>query len=250
MFTSEAVRSTKSFGYSYPELLDWEMSSTQLAARVRSAVNSLYNPISNTTVAHTRRTLQPRSANLADSFGDVTLDMARRMNINNLDRQWSVAVLVDRFALEMSFSIDFFIGEGPEDVSSWATAKNLVGTYGQFSPANATVLHPDGYPAGQVQGEISMTHTLAAGVLRGIIPDLSPRSVVPLLHKGLNWKARTAAGEEVPVSNLSGLSISVFSRAVVPTTAGDRFPLYGAVQWQDLVTRGKTCGAPQSHGPG
>ncbi|EXJ88381.1 hypothetical protein A1O1_05311 [Capronia coronata CBS 617.96] len=243
MFTSEAVRSIKSFGYSYPELPDWEMAPSQLAANVRSAVNSLYNPVSNTTVAHVRRNVQPRSANLADSFGDVTLDMARQMNVNNLDRQWSIAVIVDRFASETSFAIDFFMGDAPTEASLWATAKNLIGTYAQFSPANATFLHPNGYPAGQVQGEISMTHTLAAGVLRGVIPDLSPRAVLPLLRKGLNWKARTAAGLEVPVSSLSGLAISVFSRPVVPTTSKDRFPMYGAVQWQDSATQGKACGA-------
>ncbi|EXJ78291.1 hypothetical protein A1O3_09452 [Capronia epimyces CBS 606.96] len=250
MFTSEAVRSIKSFGYSYPELPDWEMSSSQLAAHVRSAVNSLYNPISNTTVAHLRRNVQHRSANLADSFGGVTLDMARQMNVNNLDRQWSIAVSVDRFALETSFAIDFFIGDAPGDAPAWATAKNLIGTYAQFSPANATFLHPDGYPAGQVHGEISMTHTLAAGVLRGVIRDLSPQSVVPLLRKGLIWKARTASGLEVPLSDLSGLSISVFSRPVVPTTSRDRFPTYGAVQWQESVTAGKTCGGRQPRAPG
>ncbi|KAL2406782.1 Polyphenol oxidase 1 [Exophiala dermatitidis] len=243
MFTSDAVRSIKTFGYSYPELPDWEMSASQLAANVRTSVNILYNPISNSTTARKKRSHQPRSANLADSFGSVTLDLARRMNVNNLGRQWSIAVLVDRFAFETSFLIDFFMGEAPADVPARVTAKNLIGTYAQFGPANATLIHPDGYPGGQVQGEISMTHTLAAGVLRGVLQDLSPRSVVPLLRMGLNWKARTAAGQDVPLSDLSGLAISVFSRSLVPTTSRDRFPVYGAVQWQDSVTEGKPQGA-------
>ncbi|KAJ9615738.1 hypothetical protein H2200_001815 [Cladophialophora chaetospira] len=247
MFTSDDVRSTRTFGYSYPELPDWQLTPDQLAANVRAAVNSLYGGSPNSSVRRSSEDMRGRSTNLAESFGYVTLDLARELNVNNLNRQWSVTVLIDRFPLATSFCIDFFVGDAPADVAAWPTAGNLIGTYAQFNPANVTLVHPNGFPEGQVRSEISMTHTLAAGVSRGVLRDLSPRSVVPLLQSALTWKARTPAGEEVPVTALSGLSISVSTRSVIPRTAQDQFPQYGAIQWLDSVTEGKPCGTGRRH---
>ncbi|KIX98768.1 uncharacterized protein Z520_05229 [Fonsecaea multimorphosa CBS 102226] len=247
LFTSDDVRSTKTFGYSYPELPDWEMSPDELANNVRTAVNSLYNPSSNSTISTATRRTRRRSPSIAESFGHVSLDLARQLRVNNLNRQWSITVLIDRFPLNTSFCIDFFMGDPPDEVSAWPAAPNLVGTYAQFNPANVTMLHPNGFPEGQVRGEISVTHTLAAGVSRGVLRDLSPRSVAPLLRQALSWRARTPAGEEVPISALSGLSISVSTRPVVPRNTEDAFPVYGAVQWLPGVTEGKPCGVPRPH---
>ena len=220
------------------------MSPSELTESVQIAVNSLYNPNPNTTARRMARDIKFRSVNIADSFSDITFDMTRNMRINSLDRQWSITVVVDRFPLDTSFLIDFFMGDAPDDVSTWATAKNLIGTYAQFGPANVTMLHPTGFPAGQVCGEISMTHTVAAGVARGIIRDLSPKSVVPLLRKALNWKARTPAGVQVPITSLTGLSISISSRSLIASNTRGGFPEYGPVQWQGSATEGKPCGAP------
>src|ERR1700742_3495378 len=126
MFDSDDVRSTKTFGYSYPELRDWEMSPDQLAANVRAAVNSLYGPSSHSTVGqHTSKETKSRSASLEESFCHVSLDLARHLNVTNLNRQWSITVLVDRFPLDTNFCIDFFTGDAPADVSEWPTAANL-----------------------------------------------------------------------------------------------------------------------------
>ncbi|KAK7900944.1 hypothetical protein LTR67_003229 [Exophiala xenobiotica] len=245
MFTADGVRSIKTFGYSYPELPDWELSQPELAANIRNLVNAQYSPRSNATIGRLRRSIEQRSANLADSFGHVDLDMTLSMNVNDLETQWSITVLVERFAFETSYCIDFFMGGPPSNVSSWPTAKNLIGTYAQFGPANVSTIHPDGAPDGLVSSEISMTHVLAAGVLRGVLKDLSPESVVPLLQEALYWRARTAMGEEVPINALSGLSISVYSRSLTPRSADDQFPIYGPVQWQGSAIEGKPGGAAQ-----
>ena len=44
IYDSTGVRSTRSLGYTYPELLDWEVSASQLTANVKTAINSLYSP--------------------------------------------------------------------------------------------------------------------------------------------------------------------------------------------------------------
>jgi len=224
------------------------MTPDELEQSVRGHVNSLYNPNRNTTTAPSVKSLQHRATSLAQAFSHITLDLAQNLNVNNLDRQWSITVLVDRFPTETSFVIDFFMGQVPEDVCSWATAPNLVATYAQFGPANSTVLHPNGYPSGQVRGEISITHTLAAGVSRGLIASLSSEHVVPLLRQALNWRARTPSGVEISLDELSGLSISVSSRSLVPSSVRDGFPVYGPVEWQGSVVRGKPGGAARPHG--
>lgn len=224
------------------------MSPDELEQSVRGHVNALYNPNRNTTIAPSVRSMQKRATKLAQSFSHITLDLAQNLRVNNLDRQWSITVLVDRFPTETSFVIDFFMGQVPEDVCSRATAPNLVATYAQFGPANVTALHPDGYPSGQVRGEISITHTLAAGVSRGLIASLSPEHVVPILRRALNWRARTPSGVEISLDELSGLSISISSRSVVPSNARDGFPVYGPVEWQGSAIRGKPGGAARPRG--
>lgn len=44
LYTSATARSTRPFGYTYPEVVDWGVNATQLASNVRTALNSLYNP--------------------------------------------------------------------------------------------------------------------------------------------------------------------------------------------------------------
>ncbi|KAK6383547.1 hypothetical protein LTS17_002839 [Exophiala oligosperma] len=243
MFTTDGVRSIRTFGYGYPGLEDWNKTQAELASNLRRLINTQYNPRTNITHSRISRATKQRSANVADTFGNVDLDMVRDLNVNNLETQWSIAVLVDRFALDTSYCIDFFIGDPPTDVTLRPTAKNLIGSYAQFGHANVSLIHPGGAPEGQVGSEVSLTHILAAGVMRGVLKDLSPESVIPLLQKALNWRARTATGDEVPLEAVSGLSISVYSRSVIPTDADDRFPQYGAVQWQRSATNGKPCGA-------
>jgi hypothetical protein len=55
---------------------------------------------------------------------------------------------------------------------------------------------------------------LAAGVACGLLSDLTPASVIPLLAQSLNWRARAADGCEINVDSLIDLSIAVGSRQV------------------------------------
>ena len=42
--TSNTTRSTRAFGYTYPELLDWNTDPTTLASGVKGHINNLYGP--------------------------------------------------------------------------------------------------------------------------------------------------------------------------------------------------------------
>ena len=243
-YTSDTSRSTRPFGYTYPELVDWNTSSSSLATSLRATVNALYNPLAgNKTTATTGMpgNIASRRANVAESFGCVTFELAKELGVNNLDMQWSINVQVQRFAFPTAFTLHFFIGDPPADPNAWSTAPNLIGSHGQFIAANVSLFYPQGFPTGLQQGEVSLTHTLAAGVARGLLADLTPRSVLPLLAQSLYWRARGADGCEIDVESLADLSIAVGSRQVQPAATEKKFPIYGETQYHVEATQGK-CG--------
>ena len=44
LYTSATARSTRSFGYTYPEVTDWNVTADQLSSNTRANLNKLYNP--------------------------------------------------------------------------------------------------------------------------------------------------------------------------------------------------------------
>jgi tyrosinase len=245
LFTSDDVRPTARFGYAYPELPDWSMNATGLMYYARQQINQLYNPFLSPSRKRLRSVPLRRAVDLASAFSYITLDDARRLGVNNANRQWFAKINIERFAYDTSFALYFFMGDPPEDVASWPSAPNLIGTQGQFINADVASMHPEGRPRGMLEGQMSLTHTLVAGMDRDFIADLSPDSVVPVLQRGLQWRASSADGCEIAIPSLTGLSVSVGSRSVRPARDHSCFPTYGAVEWYGSVTQGKPGGATQ-----
>ena len=50
LFTSYSVRYTRSFGYTYPEVVDWDISATDLTSNVRAKFNALYGSTPSTDI--------------------------------------------------------------------------------------------------------------------------------------------------------------------------------------------------------
>jgi tyrosinase len=227
--------------------VDWNTNSTNLAASVRASINALYNPYAgNGTTRGKGAAIASRRVDVAQNFGHVTFEMAKELGVNNLEIQWAITIQLQRFAFPTPFTIHFFIGDPPADPSSWPAAPNLIGSHGQFIAANLSLLYPEGLPAGLQQGEVSLTHTLAAGVSRGLLRDLTPASVLPLLGENLNWRARAADGCEIKVDLLADLLIAVGSKQVQLAATQNEFPVYGETQYHVEATRGK-CGGFGSH---
>ena len=244
LHTSDSVQSTRSFGYAYPEVVDWNVTNAiELAATVRAKVNALWNPSagSSTNNVSSSRYVK-RGVEVASGFNDVSVELTKQLGVNNLHMQWKISIQLQRFAYPTTFNIDFFMGKPPSDPAAWATARNLIGTHSQFIAANVSTIHPGNVPQGMLQGEISMTHTLAAGVSRGLLSDLSPASVVPLLAQSLTWRARGPDGCEIDVARLTDLSIAVGSRRVEPASSIYDFPSYEAMEFHAEATEGKSGG--------
>lgn len=88
MYTSRDVVSTRTFGYTYPELLDWTMSQSQLSATIKSYVNSKYGT-SSTKGTITKRDAAPPSkiyqyqAKITLDRSDIILPAQFVLTLNN-----------------------------------------------------------------------------------------------------------------------------------------------------------------------
>ena len=79
-YTSATARSTRSFGYSYPDIVDWGVTTAQLSSDVRAKFNALYNP-----------TGSIRARSTSSDGGNVTT-----VTSNGAGHQWMVNIRVDK----------------------------------------------------------------------------------------------------------------------------------------------------------
>ena len=224
--------------------MDWNISAADLASNLRTKINMLYNPSTYGTNNSRRATGRPlaRAADTARAFNHITFANAKKLGMNNLDMQWTIDVRVQRYAHDSPFAIDFFMGDPEPDPRLRATAANLIGSHAQFIASDISKMFPNGVPNGLVQGHVSLSHTLAAGLNRGLVRDLSPQNVVPLLQKQLRWSARSTDGFDIDLSTLKGLSIVVSSKTVRLASSTCEFPTYGNTHFYPMATRGRPGG--------
>lgn len=90
-YTSATARKTLTFGYTYPEVVDWGVSAAQLSANVRVAINKLYNPKG--TISTSKRSRIARGMNIKER-GIV--------NTNDVGYQWAINLRSDTYVLPSS----------------------------------------------------------------------------------------------------------------------------------------------------
>lgn len=221
MWTARMARGTSTFGYTYPELVDWNVSASELKGTVQQKVNQLYNPNPPPTVNVTRRMRLRRSANLAGIMSNVHADSALELGVNNLDTQWYLRISIPA---SMQASAYFFVGNAPASAESWSRAKNLVGSY----------VPPFGYPSSSSAQQIDVpcTHTIAAAVDRGILQDFGAGPVVSFLRTSVVSKVISTTGG----TESDNIQISILSRAVEPRKSLTEFPVYGRFQNHGLLS--------------
>ena len=243
MFTSNGVRGTKIFGYSYPEIQDWNNTAANLAAQVASYINALYNFNIAPSPQDQASTSVSRSQDAAESFGRISIEEVKSLRVNNLAVQWSIRVQVPRAAYPGSFAIDFFMGHPPESKSAWSTAPNLIGSFVNLASPPVGKSHAVVSAAGSIHGGVSLTHIIAAGTARGVIKDPSIHGITSVLTEHLNWRGRSLDGHEISLDELCGLRISVTSQAATPIKRMSELPQYGPIRTHLNVTMHKLGGA-------
>lgn len=236
MHTAATARYTKSFGYTYPELVDWNVTPAQLSTNVRAAFKRLYNRKNRLSARDTARSLRRRSAAPQAATTAATTTDAPSATQSASDtpatRQWFINLSVNRNALESSFFVHFFLGAPPTTSSSWSTASNLVASHVVFAGGMSA---QENVPT---MGQVPLTNALANAVATGALADLGVESVVEYLKANLQWRVQKLDGMVVPNDSLKDLKVSVVDQEVVETEKGDEFAKFGVLNGHVGLTWG------------
>ncbi|PGH15646.1 hypothetical protein AJ79_02239 [Helicocarpus griseus UAMH5409] len=230
-YNAETSRHLAPFGYTYPEIEDWEKTPEELATSVRKQINRLYNrrgdnnqqkrnngPLTARAAHYHSMYKHKRVPNLAEEaledlkefhfkvkdffedLGKFSLLNFIKLGINNMKKQWVINIKANKFALPHAYRIFFFLSEPPEEPCEWPYASNLIGTFASFassmgSPANQTR---------EMYGQVPLSHMLAVVKNSRMIFDIEETSVVPLLEKHLEWRVLDLTGKVVDEGELEG----------------------------------------------
>jgi tyrosinase len=107
-WTSASIRSTRDFGYTYPEIQDWGVDQGTLQNNVRTAINNLYNAparMGRASPKKERRDLLDDLKNAPQELtsmaankatGQMTKTQFDRLGVNNMVKNWAINVAVDK----------------------------------------------------------------------------------------------------------------------------------------------------------
>ncbi|KAL9057798.1 MAG: hypothetical protein Q9162_002139 [Coniocarpon cinnabarinum] len=243
--TSNSVRNTSTFLYTYPEFISGDTSSDGITAKVNalygggstspSKRDSPYEP----TEANAKRSPQSLSdglKSLTNAVHDLPSDLARQLTPTGRGPfDYLAKVTIQPYSLGGSARVFLFLGEpASEDPSTWHTDASCVGWVGTFaSPGmNENTL---------TQSSVPLTAALLKQQANGIIPGISPNQTMPLLTKQLNWRVSGPNGVIAP-EDVPGLTVGVHSAPVTPAKSLTEFPKFGNYTTHQSVTNGKAGG--------
>lgn len=212
-WTANQVRDHRVFKYTYKEL------ETKDPASIISLVNSRYGPQSGPL---SFRKLRRRNATVADSE----------------TRLYQINVRASKNSVQSSYFIDFFHGNPTnEDPATWPTDSNLIGTHTVMSMALPNL------PTVKTTGVVALNVHLVSLVEQGALKTMDEVDVLPFLKKEMTWRVRQGNNQEVPLTELPDLEVSVASVGVVPAQSESEFPKFVGkwVTYPD-ITDGKTGG--------
>lgn len=185
LWTSGGVRSTSTFGYTYPSLDFWNESGSTYQSSVKQMVNDLYGGTApSTTTARRRSPLQNR-----ESATDPTSQNTPQ-NVTSPEgtyREWITNIRVPKFALGASFTLYIFDGDFIQDPTQWALDANLVGTYSVFA-ISPNCENCAEIPSLQISGTVPLTTSLLVDIATKNLTSLEPADVEPWLKDNLHWR--------------------------------------------------------------
>ncbi|MCJ1396995.1 hypothetical protein MMC11_000187 [Xylographa trunciseda] len=218
LYTSAAVRYTRTFGYAYPEVQDWNVSASQLSATVRTTINNLYNPSSS---PNERTQPHHQSEKRADAIA--------------AQYQWALNIEADVSRIPASLFLHFFLAAPPSSPDDWSSAPTLVASIPILVPPSLSPSRSTNTTPRLTHGQLPLTHALLR--LPGPpLPELAPHSALPLLETALQWRARRFDGAVVANEDVGGweaVRVKIVGRTVRAREAEDQFPAYGA--WEEWV---------------
>ena len=241
VWTSTTARSTRTFGYTYPEVIDWNKTPAQLTTDVRAAIRALYDPNGALGRRHSRDMVSSPRDTSSSSGGNETppLDPSPVVKDGKY-HQWQINIRVNKFETPTSFKIYFFTSSpiSPSSPSSWDSDPSLVASY----PVLRTMSNPTANPVTMIFGIVPLTRNLLSLVAEGRLENLDVEKVVPYLTKNLQWRVVTSTGEVLQTEGVKSLKVYVLDQVVRPPKGASDFPSYGRATPHREITEGKAGG--------
>lgn len=221
-WTSNLVRSTDTFGYTYPEIQNGNDATALIAA-----INTLYGPSAP----------QRQRRHVSDLYGRSDREARGRLSTAGPSRvyprtiagapsylsgrEYITNIKAQKFCLDGSFSIFVFLGDNPTtSPADWSSDPSFVGLNGIFSAT--TVGQSDNDI--RANGAIPLTAALEAKLASGELGSLNEEVVGPYLKDQLRWKVRSMQNTEIPIDQVPGLQVSVLWSEVRPASSQYDFP--------------------------
>lgn len=227
MWTARTVRDTAVFGYTYPEIVDWNATSSQVKATVRRAINDMYSP-QTSSHNYTSRMLQERGSEIAQALSNIDSEAALELGCNNVAIEWTIRISLEESLASTTDAVYMFIGSPLTVNDDWSSARNLVGSF--LRPLRGDPAADD-FASRRI--DISCTHTLLAAQELGLLASLKDRrAVLTFLQRHLTWRLTTRTSSGVTRDSVSGPDISIFSRQVAPRSNPYDLPIYGAYEFR------------------
>ncbi|KAK3724436.1 hypothetical protein LTR37_001060 [Vermiconidia calcicola] len=224
-WTSASIRSTQTFGYTYPELVG-----NANISSVKEAINKLYGS------SMGNSGLSPRGLSYRAADGR--------------QRQYLANIVSQKLVLDGSYAVYLFMGDFDDTPSSWATSPNLVGThavFGALSSSDNAASTPRSRArrsdsAIQVTGTMPLTSMLLAKMESGELANMKLATVEGYLTDNLHWRVGMFDDTEVSAEDVADLSVTVVTARVLPAASEDAFPEWSEFAEISSITRGKPGG--------
>jgi tyrosinase len=199
------------YGYGYPEVPPQYkgQSPDQLKAFTAEKINEQYRP------DLSKGTLTP-----APTGGVVR-------------REWVAHIAYDQSEIFGAFSVYFFVGNAPEQISDWSTSSELIGQCSTFGDQSSTTSHV-------VKGSVPLTQTLIDNNV-----GLGPETAVPYLKENCHWYIKQG-GYSLPLSSLKSLTVGISSTQVAYSDDYTQLAQWGQAETYYEITEG-TEGGLQSN---
>ncbi|CAK7220176.1 hypothetical protein SBRCBS47491_004101 [Sporothrix bragantina] len=144
-------------------------------------------------------------------------------------REWVANIHAQKQALNSTFFIDLFLGDWPNDTTTWSYAPNLVGTMSVFAAPGGAMAGMD-TSAGHSSGTIPLTSALVQKIASGELTSLEPFAVEPYLLENLHYGIIMADGVVVEPDAVAGLGITIVSSCIQAPSSAEELPRWGEVE--------------------
>ena len=177
---------------------------------VHDAVEELHGDV-HAAVKDAHETLHDRVLRRAIPFVDLSFQtrFGHLANLITDDRiiQWNVTYTVDKFCLDGSFVINFFLGDFASNAGEWVLDEHLAGQSAVFASDRARIDGEGGCENCAQQEQEGLVYGDTVGLTEALlvyygnqeeahgrkVPSLRPEVVIPFLTRNLHWRIESVS---------------------------------------------------------